>query len=79
VSHHHKVPDAFILSRRCKSHHGLDPIVIVQPVTTQGYAALASFPSDETGAVALHVDDFESPDGPIAVLDSAGLSTVTIG
>jgi len=67
------ISDALILS------HGLEPFVIVQPVTRQAYAALASFPMSETGAIALHVDDFESPDGPIAVLDSAGLSTVTIG
>jgi hypothetical protein len=69
----HKVPHAFILSR------GLDPFVIVQPVTPQAYAALSCFPMSETGAIALHVDDFESPDGPISVLDGEGLSTVTIG
>jgi len=69
----HKVPHAFILSR------GLDPIVQVQPVTRQAYAALSAFPMSETGAVIIHVDDFDSPMGPIAALDCAGLSTVTMG
>ena len=72
MSHHHKA-DALIIS------HGLHPFVHVQPVTRQAYAALAPFLASETGAVILHVDDFGAQDGPIAALDNAGLSTVTMG
>ncbi len=67
------ISDAFILS------HGLDPFVYVQPVTRQAYAALSAFPASETGSIRIHVDNFDTPDGPIAALDSAGLSTVTLG
>ena len=66
-------PHALIIS------HGLNPTVRVQPVTRQAYAALASFPANETGAINVDVADFEAKDGPIAALDSAGLSTMTMG
>ncbi len=71
MSHLHKAaptcPDALILSR------GLNPIIHVQPVTRQAYAALSTFPASETGAIIIHVDDFDSPTGPVAALDGAGL------
>jgi hypothetical protein len=67
------ISDALIISR------GLDPFVIVQPVTRQAYAALAPFPASETGAIRIHVDEMDSPMGPVAALDNAGLSTVTMG
>jgi hypothetical protein len=40
---------------------------------------LSCFPMSETGGTIIHVDDFDSPMGPIAALDNAGLATRTTG
>jgi hypothetical protein len=69
---------ALIISSGLNACGSINPTVHVQPVTRQAYAALASFPANETGAITLDVDDFGAPDGPIAALDNAGLSTMTM-
>lgn len=63
--------DAHIYSK------GLTPIIRVQPVTLRAYKLLEGFPHDEDGAIVIHVDAFDHPAGPIALLDVSGFSTMT--